>query len=97
MHCVDYIMCTIKGFKSTRLETVAQRKGKVNEPLLRLLVKNVVPNELHLMLHITDMLTRNLIRAAIKCDTANSCRISVLMSPMVTKLLTAIDNCGVSL
>ena len=66
MHCVDYIMCTIEGFKSTRLETAAQRKGKVDESMLRILLKNVVPNELHLMLHITDMLTRNLIRAAMK-------------------------------
>ena len=64
MHCVDYIMRTIEGFKSTHLETAAQRKGKVDEPLLHTPLKNVVPDELHLMLHTTDMLTRNLICAA---------------------------------
>ena len=29
MYCVDYIMRTIEGFKSTHLETAAQRKEKL--------------------------------------------------------------------
>ena len=87
-------MRTIEGLKSTLPATAAQRKGKVNEPLLHIPLKNVVPDELHLMLCITDVLTRNLIHAAMTYDAVNSRRISnVLMRPMIAK---AINSCGVS-
>ena len=39
-------MCTIEGLKNTLPATAAQRKGKVHEPLLHILLKNVLPNEL---------------------------------------------------
>ena len=94
---VDYTMRTMEGLKGTQLATAAQRKGKVNEPLLHIPLKNVVPDELHLMLRITDVLTRNLIRAAIKYDSAKNSRISnVLRRPMIARLLKEINSCGVS-
>ena len=90
-------MRTIEGLKSTLPATAAQRKGKVYEPLLHIPLKNVVLDELHLMLRITDVLTRNLIRVAMKCDAAIRSRVSdVLKRPMITKLLKAINSCGVS-
>ena len=48
---VDYTMHTMEGLKGTQLATAAQRKGKV-EPLLHIPLKNIVPDELHLMLQI---------------------------------------------
>ena len=49
------------------------------------------------MLQITDVLTRNLIRTAIKYDSANSSRISnVLRRLMITRLLKTINSCVVS-
>ena len=90
-------MRTIEGLKSTLPAMAAQRKEKVYEPLLHIPLKNVVLDELHLMLRITDVLTRNLIRVAMKYDAANRSRVSdVLKSPMITKLLKAINSCGVS-
>ena len=65
-------MCTIEGLTSTLPATAAQRKGKVYKPLLHIPLKNVVPDELHLMLHITDVLIRNLINTAMKYDAVNS-------------------------
>ena len=41
----------MEGLKGTQLATAAQRKGKV-EPLLHIPLKNIVPDELHLMLQI---------------------------------------------
>ena len=90
-------MRTIEGLNSTLPATAAQRKGKVNEPLLHIPLKNVVPDELHLMLRITDVLIRNLINAAMQYDSVNSRRISdVLKRPMINNLLKAINTCGVS-
>ena len=65
-------MCTIEGLTSTLPATAAQKKGKVYKPLLHIPLKNVVPDELHLMLHITDVLIRNLINTAMKYDAVNS-------------------------
>ena len=58
---------------------------------------NVVPDELHSILRITDVLIRNLIRAAMQFDAVNSSRITdPLKRSMITKLLKAVSSCGVS-
>ena len=59
--------CTIealKGDTATNAEIKNLRKGRINEPLLPISLDNVVPDELHLLLRITDVLTKNLINAA---------------------------------
>ena len=47
------------------------RAGRLNDPLLRIPLENVIPDELHLMLRITDVLTHNLIYAAGTYDIKN--------------------------
>jgi len=36
--------------------TEDQKKGRMNTPLLHILLMNVIPDELHLMLRVTDVL-----------------------------------------
>ena len=43
VHYEDYAIRTIEGLKSTHQATAEQRKGQVNEPLLHIPLKNVVP------------------------------------------------------
>ena len=71
--------------------------GRLNDPLLHINLDNWIPDELHLMLRITDVLTRNLITAA-ACDDHKHGRCSqdILSGPMVKKLLDEINSCGVS-
>lgn len=77
-------------------EQEEQRKGQLNAPLIHLPLTHVVPDELHLMLRITDVLTRNLIKGALAYDAQKSGDISaVLKRPMISKLLKCIRNCGV--
>ena len=79
------------------LEQEDQRKGRIKTPLLHIPLMNVVPDELHLMLRVTDVLTRNLINGAMAYDAQNSAEISaVLERPMMSKLLASIRKCGVA-
>ena len=72
------------------------RKGRHDAPLIHIPLANVVPDELHLMLRITDVLTRNLIKGALAYDAKHSGTISnVLKRPLIKKLLKCIRNCGV--
>ena len=72
--------------------------GRLNDPLLHIDLENWVPDKLHLMLRITDILTRNLIIAAANDDYKNGRRSKdILHGPMVKKLLKEINSCGVSL
>ena len=74
------------------------RMGRVNDPLITIDLDYWIPDELHLLLRITDVLTRNLITAA-ACDDYKHGRSNkdILHGPMVKKLLGAIKSCGVSL
>jgi len=72
------------------------RKGRHDAPLLHIPLENVIPDELHLMLRVTDVLTKNLIKAALSYDARHSGEISsILKRPLVKKLLKCIRNCGV--
>jgi len=71
------------------------RRGLIFKPLLNIDLENVVPDELHLMLRITDKLTRNLINAAMSAD-AKHPEPDKLQRPMILSLLREIRNCGVS-
>ena len=63
------------------------RMGRINDPLLRINLDNVIPDELHLILRITDVLIRNLIHAAASHDARNGRSV---------RLLESIRSCGVS-
>lgn len=69
------------------------RRGKLHVPLLKIELNNVVPDELHLLLWVMDVLIRNLINAAITNDKRqNRVNKDLLNGPMVTKLLHHING-----
>ena len=73
------------------------RMGQPKNPLLYIDLDNWVPYELHLMLWITDVMTKNLIIAAACCDLKKVRRSQdILHGPMVNQGIQAINSCGVS-
>ena len=71
--------------------------GRLNDPLIHINLDNWIPDELHLKLRITDVLTRNLISAAAYDDCKHGRRSQdILGIIMVKKLLEEINSCGVS-
>ena len=65
--------------------------GRIKPPLLLINLNCVIPDELHLLLRITDRLIRNLILAAIAKDYPAK----PLTGPMVQALIGEIRGCGV--
>ena len=73
------------------------RAERLHDTLIRIPLENVILNELHLMLRITDVLTRNLIYAAGTHDTKNIRHGNdILNGAMVFMLLKSIRSCGVT-
>ena len=66
-------------------------KGRIRLPLLHIKLDCIIPDELHLLLRITDVLIRNLILAAVAEDHPAK----PLTGRMVKALITAIKSCGV--
>jgi len=70
-------------------------------PLLDIELNHIVPDELHLMLRIMDVLIEAIICTVTTYDiqehhkTRKSGTIEILNGPMLQKLLTAINDCGV--
>uniref|UniRef100_A0A1X7UWC9 Uncharacterized protein n=1 Tax=Amphimedon queenslandica TaxID=400682 RepID=A0A1X7UWC9_AMPQE len=66
--------------------------GVLNQPLIKIDLEQIIPDELHLMLQITDVLLRNLIYAAASKDS------SVIQSNETTLnlLIQIIRDCGVT-
>ena len=100
----DYERRTIEGLCETDKQLLKTdkyksiRMGRVNDPLITIDLDYWVPDELHLLLRITDVLTRNLINAAASDDYKHGrSNKDILHGPMVKKLLGAIKSCGVSL
>ena len=99
----DYERRTIEGLTETDKQLLKMNKyknirmGRVNDPLITIDLDYWIPDELHLLLRITDVLTRNLIIAA-ACDDYKHGRKDkdILRGRMVKKLLEAIKSCGVS-
>ena len=77
-------------------DTENDRNGCKNYPLIDIEPDNIIPDELHLLLRITDVLTDNLIIAARLHDKQQNRRCKLLEGPMVTALLENIRSCGVS-
>ena len=99
----DFKKRTIDGLYETEHRLLTTEKymriqaGWLNDPFLRIPLENVIPNELHLMLRVTDVLTRNLIYAAGTHDTKNGWRGNdILKGTMIQKLLECIRSCGVT-
>ena len=65
--------------------------GQIHPPLLDLSLHNIIPDELHLLLRITDRLIENLINAAIQHDSPRS---RPLEGDMIKELLKHIRSCG---
>ena len=75
--------------------------SSINQPLLDLELDHVVPDELHLMLRVTDVLINALIETASAYD-RNQHMVSgtrgsykVLDGPLIKNLISAIRDCGV--
>ena len=66
--------------------------GSVHPPLLHLPLKNIIPDELYLLLRITDRLVENLINVAVQHDSPRS---KPSEGEMVKALLQQIRSCGV--
>lgn len=73
-----------------------QDKGCKHLPLLKLDPDNIIPDELHLLLRITDILIHNLISAAKTFDKKNNRRLTLLEGNMIKALIAGIESCGVS-
>ena len=75
--------------------------SSINKPLLDLELDHVIPDELHLMLRVTDVLIKALIETARTYDKHQHrvLRIRrsyrVLDGPLLSKLILAIRDCGV--
>lgn len=100
----DYERRTIEGLTETDKQLLKTdkykniRMGRVNDPLITIDLDYWIPDELHLLLRVTDVLTRNLITAAANDDYKHGrSNKDILHGPMVKKLLGAIKSCGVSL
>lgn len=76
--------------------------GKIANPLLHINLDCVVPDELHLMLRVTDVLIRNLIYAALTHDinqlesARRPAKYDINSGKMIGDLINAIRQCGVS-
>jgi len=76
-----------------------QKKSQAQTPLIHLPLKYVIPDKLHLLLRVTDVLTRNLIQTAVTHDLKHSGHTrsaNILSGEMTNKLLDAIHDCGIT-
>ena len=75
--------------------------SSINKPLLDLELDHIVPDELHLMLRVTDVLIKALIETARTYDKHQHrvlgirCSYKVLDGPLLNNLILAIRDCGV--
>ena len=59
---------TIEEIKTTVSSSIKPNYGCIRAPLIDLPLDHVIPDELHMMLRITDILIQNLINAATSYD-----------------------------
>ena len=81
--------------KQRTLQLLKENKSKdsVHKPMLNIELDYVIPDELHLLLRITDVLMNNLITSAISYDINNSSgKPKPLEGPMTLSLITEIRN-----
>ena len=71
-------------------------KGCKHLPLINIDPGNIIPDELHLLLRITDVLISNLISAAKTDDTKHKKNCKLLDGPMVNSVINKIRSCGIN-
>ena len=81
---------TISGIRQCTTKPVHQRFGVKHIPLLNIELHHVVPDELHLLLRITDVLECNVIKQVLEQD------IKARSDQCKQALLRSIRKCGVS-
>ena len=82
--------------------------GCNRDPLLRIELDHIIPDELHLMLQVTDVLLEALMSTVTSFDLHQHHRdqvqhsgrrhraLDILEGPMLKKLIAAINSCGVA-
>ena len=81
-----------------RQDATNNENGCQYQPLLSIETDHIIPDELHLLLRVMDILLRNVINSAIGSDnhhTHGHGSDDVTKGPMITKLIKAINDCGV--
>ena len=82
---------TVYSVNKKRTLKMLQRKelnDSLHEPMLNIELDHVIPDELHLLLRVTDVLINNIITSAISHDISNSTgKPKPLEGPMITQLL----------
>ena len=79
-------------------DAAMQQNGCRFQPLLSIETDHIIPDELHLLLRIMDVLLRNVINTAIGSDNYNTRgrgSEDIFKGPMLMKLIKAINDCGV--
>ena len=71
----------------------ASEHGYIRQKLINIDIDHIIPDELHLLLRITDGLIENLINGAVAHDDVSN----VLEGEMLKDLIQAINSCGVIL
>lgn len=66
--------------------------GYTRPRLINIDIDHVIPDELHLLLQVTDRLIENLINGAVAHDHVSN----ILQGPMLKKLVQEINSCGVA-
>lgn len=68
--------------------------GVVNTPLMLIEVDHIIPDELHLMLRVTDVLTRNVILHAVELDIAAKRQHQTVH--YLSTLVSCVQECGIT-
>ena len=84
---------TLESFYTNYKKTC---NGCKHPPLLKLEPDRIIPDELHLLLRVTDVLTHSLISAAKTNDKMNNKHLKIEEGPMMKALIHSINSCGVS-
>ena len=96
----NFKLYTIKSFKHGNHfnnDDKERQQGQLYSPLLNFEINHIIPDELHLLLRITDISASNLINAAMMHGKRESREIkNPLERPMIIQLLQNINKCGVT-
>ncbi|CAB3985453.1 Hypothetical predicted protein [Paramuricea clavata] len=93
----DEMVRTTEEIQECSLQTGGDKFGCIHPPLIRIPLCNVVPDELHLMLRITDKLEKNLIHSILRRDKlAERGNQRIEKNVYQHKLLQAMKKCGVT-
>ena len=88
---VEDTVYLIKKKRTLRMLQKMESHDSLHKPILNIELDHVIPDELHLLLRVTDVLINNIITSAISHDISNSTgKPKPLEGPMITLLLKEI-------